>query len=197
MTYYILAGGEDRKTEGYGESLAEKLNELTGDKSLKVLNCFFSQDEAVWQDKFDQWKLWLKQYLGDSTESQLARPETFIDQIAWADVIYLQGGRTKLLEAALKAFPNLENNFAGKIVIGSSAGANFLSKIYYSPSQDKVGKGSSIVPLNTIVHYGANGDAEFSMSEAKWQEIVDRVELASESEAVTLLPEGKFIVFEK
>lgn len=56
-----------------------------------------------------------------------------------------------------------------KIVIGSSAGAKYLSS--YSPNWNGKGlrKGSSILPLNVIVHYG---DDKYIEDNASWGDVV-------------------------
>jgi len=56
-----------------------------------------------------------------------------------------------------------------KIVIGSSAGAKFLSS--YSPNWNGSGlrEGSKILPLNVIVHYG---DDRYLEDNANWSDVV-------------------------
>lgn len=56
-----------------------------------------------------------------------------------------------------------------KIVIGSSAGAKFLSS--YSPNWNGEGlrEGSAILPLNVIVHYG---DDNYLEGNANWSDVV-------------------------
>lgn len=194
MTTYILAGGNDRGYDTYGKNLAKVV--LARVTQPRILSCFFSQPPDVWDEKFESWSQWFGRYFGSNFTYTLARSDTFIEQVKAADVIYLHGGTTKLLTDALVAYPDIEEAFAGKIVIGSSAGANFLSKVYYSPSANKVDFGSGIVDCLSVVHYGAAFDGEVSLTTYEWKGVVKRVKDLGASENVTLLPEGEFVVFE-
>lgn len=196
MTHYILVGGNDRAYDEYGENVSRVIRPLIK-TPMKILSCQFAKNEEDWQKVFESWKSWFLKYLGDDAQLQLAAPETFLEQITWADVIYLHGGHTWKQEAMIKQYTDLEERFEGKIVIGSSAGANYLSKTYYSPSLDKIGHGSGIVPLNIIVHYGAGSDGEVAFTPSKWSQVVERMKSTIVGEEITLLPEGEFVVFEK
>lgn len=196
MTHYILAGGNDRGYDNYGSNLSRLVKPLV-EGPIKILSCQFAKDKGDWQKIFEIWKGWFYQYFGKDVELQLASEEDFLKQIAWADVIYLHGGHTSKQEAMIKQYTDLEKHFEGKIVIGSSAGANFLSKTYYAPSLNKIGNGSGIVPLNIIVHYGGDNDGEISFGPGEWEKVVERMKSVIGDEEITLLPEGEFVVFEK
>jgi peptidase E len=196
MTYYILAGGADRRTDGYGEELSKAVYSFI-DRPAKILSVQFSQEKDEWQEKFDGWVLWFHEYLGSDADIKLASPDTLLEQLTWADVIYFHGGRTQNLLGVLNQFGDIEPYFKDKVVVGSSAGTNFLSKYYFSPKQNKIDVGSGIVPLNTIVHYGAADDGEISLTPEAWEEVVVKMKALVKDEELTLLPEGKFVVYEK
>jgi peptidase E len=196
MTLYILAGGNDRSYDEYGEKLSGVIKPLVK-SPIKILSCQFAKDKDDWQTIFESWKPWFHKYLGEDVELRLASEEKFLEQIDWADVIYLHGGHTWKQEAMIKQYTDLEKYFEGKVVIGSSAGANYLSKTYYSPKRDTIGKGSGITQLNTIVHYGAANDGEISLTESEWMDVVERMKSVVGDEEVTLIPEGEFVVVEK
>jgi peptidase E len=119
--------------------------------------------------------------------------ETFSEQLKWADVVYFHGGTTFLLKEILDTFPELSSQLKGKVVVGSSAGANVLAGTYYSPKRDKVGKGLGFVPFASVVHYGAEGDGEVSLDTARWQQVIERTQAAKAvDETLLLLPEGTF-----
>lgn len=84
---------------------------------------------------------------------EVASEESFVEQVKFADVIYLHGGRTLKLLSILKRFPNLKELFSGKIVAGESAGANVLGKFCYSPSANEIINGLGILPIKIIPHY--------------------------------------------
>lgn len=196
MTHYVLAGGADRRVDGYGDKLADVVKQwVTG--PVKILSCQFSKPPEGWPDDMKNWTLWFHQYFGQDAEVQLALPETFLDQVDWADIIYFHGGRTASLLGILNNFPNIEENFKDKVIVGSSAGTNYLSKTYFSPKQNEVNIGSGIVPLNTIVHYESENDGEISLSKSDWADVIVRMKAVVEDEQITLLREGEFVVFEK
>lgn len=196
MTHYILAGGADRRVEGYGERLGAAVKQWA-DEPVKILSCQFSKPSEDWDEAIKSWIPWFRRFFGEETEVQLALPETFLDQVAWADIIYLHGGRTASLVSVMDSFPEIETSFKDKVVIGSSAGTNYLSKTYFSPKQDEVNLGSGIVPLNTIVHYESEYDGEISLSKSDWAGVIVRMKAVVGDEDISLIKEGDFIVFEK
>jgi peptidase E len=85
---------------------------------------------------------------------EVAKEETFIEQLKSADIIYYQGGTTLKLMDVLKRFVNLkELHLNGKTVAGESAGANALCTLFYSPSANGIYEGLRILPIRIIPHY--------------------------------------------
>jgi hypothetical protein len=190
-TRYFLAGGSDRRYDHYGINLSAAIKESIVEP--KILSCFFSQEKEIWNEKATGWESWFRNYFGEGLEYKVATIDGFLDEIEWADVIYLHGGTTALLLGALEKFTNLEKAFEGKIIVGSSAGTNYLSKTFFSPKRNVVGEGSGIVKINTIVHYGASSDGEVSLTRHEWAGAVERMKSIIGGEAIVLLPEGEFI----
>ncbi|QQR50561.1 Type 1 glutamine amidotransferase-like domain-containing protein [Candidatus Nomurabacteria bacterium] len=83
----------------------------------------------------------------------VAREESFIEQLRLADIVYFQGGKTLKLLEALKKFPTLKEMLQGKIVAGESAGANVLTSAFYSPSAGSSFEGLAFLPIKLIPHY--------------------------------------------
>ena len=193
MTNYILAGGCDRKFEVYGKQLSETVRELSGDRPA-ILSCFFSRPDEDVEGLREGWDAWFRQYFGDDVTIHHAEKSTFLDQIAVADVVYFHGGRTDRLMAALKGYGNLREAFAGKTIIGSSAGANYLSTTAFSPIADTVEQGSGLVNVATVVHYGSKGFEGLTFEPEFWRSAAARVSEQAEKE-VLLLAEGTFAVF--
>jgi peptidase E len=190
-TLFVLAGGRDRLYEDYSINLGKLLQRWV-DKP-KVLSCFFAKDTEMWETAASEWEQWFRKCLGEDINYQFARPETFSEQLKWADVVYFHGGTTFLLKEILDTFPELSSQLKGKVVVGSSAGANVLAGTYYSPKRDKVGKGLGFVPFASVVHYGAEGDGEVSLDTARWQQVIERTQAAKAvDETLLLLPEGTF-----
>lgn len=193
MTKYILAGGCDRSYLDYGKRLAEVVNREVSNP--KILSCFFSSSKETRKEREDEWGSWFKKYFANSVVSH-ASEETFFEQLNEADVLYLHGGATTQLIESLPDFHRLKEAIKGKVIIGSSAGANYLSKIYYSPLNDSIKGGSGIIDVNTIVHYGIESFDKKEYTPEQWQDIVKRVNDKTESGHVVLLPEGNFTVIE-
>lgn len=193
MTTYILAGGNDRTTDPtYGDRLALVVRKIV-DKPV-ILSCFLSwpveQQHVHWQDYFT----WFKQKFGD-VEVLEATQANFYDLAKQADVIYLHGGHTKELLAHLPDFEKSKEAFQGKIVIGSSAGANYLSSYCISMSEgfDAV-RGSGIIDQPVMVHYRAEQFNGTSYSSDDWTGAEVKLRELSGSRNTICLPEGSFAI---
>lgn len=82
-----------------------------------------------------------------------ADAEILTKQIKEATAIYLHGGDTPKLFAALKQIQNLKELFQNKTIAGSSAGVYVLSKYYYTEYYDTYNEGLNILPIKSICHY--------------------------------------------
>jgi hypothetical protein len=190
VTTYILAGGNDRASRGYWTDLASA---ILHDKPLRVLSCMFARPKEIWQETYDGYQSFFKMAFGDDMTSVLAQTDSFVDQIKAADVIYLHGGDTRLLKKLLSQYYNLQQLLEGKIVIGSSAGAQFLSNKYWSCGTRTLGEGSGFTDLNTIVHYNSNYGSDDPRGPIDWQQAEQQLQQMIGAEKVTRLPEGKFV----
>lgn len=197
MTKYILVGGADRKYPTYTQALrAEIAKTLPG--PLKVLSCFFAEPREVWEEKFALRERWFKESLGEATSITLAFPDTFRSQVKAADIIYLHGGDDVLLAHYLDDVSDLAGLWDGKIVIGSSAGANYLAKSYWTCDWRQVGKGGGLVDLNVIPHFDSE---EYGTQDPRgpidWTAARQELQTSLGPDGqVTLLREGEFVVVE-
>lgn len=196
MTTYILAGGADRKTPEFGERLAAEVHKKIN-RPVRVLSCLFAEPREVWSEKFASRMPWFQQFFGAATDVELAFPDQFPDQARRADVIYLHGGDDVLLGHYLDAYNDIRDMFLGKIVVGSSAGADWLSTNFWACDWRKTMHGSGIVPLSIIVHSGSDygnedtrGPIDWQLAEAEFQAAIGA------GKTITHLPEGEFVVFE-
>jgi len=194
-TTYILAGGNDRITEGYDQRLGEEITRHITEP--RVLSCFFSAPKEEWEEKSRYWKVWFSKSLNQPFTYDCAKPDTLLEQMDAADVVYFHGGDTKLLFEALPETAKLKEHMQGKIVIGSSAGSNMLSKYYWSSSRGVFGEGRGIVDINVMVHYGASNVEGRKRTAADWQkEEAAFKERIGENEKIVHLPEGEFVRLE-
>ena len=135
MTTAILAGGNElNASTDYMTRLAQDI--MVRVQQPKILSCNFAkpnptgrrESTAIWMSAF-------KQHFPDS-EIIEAKEELFYEQVADADVIYLHGGRTQALFDALPDFARSCEAFRGKVVVGGSAGANYLARLGCSPNHE-------------------------------------------------------------
>ena len=189
MTKYILHGGysavaHDRGTAFFGEM-------TSGFAEPKVLECLFARPEDEWEAAFAKDKGFVDQNFADKKiQLQLARFETFIDQIRWADIVYFRGGKTKLLLERLSEFDDLRGLLEGKTVAGSSAGAHMLTTYHYGLSSLKVEKGLALLPLKIIAHY----KSDFNAPNIDWDKAYEKLKNYGEDLPVFTLAEGQFEV---
>ncbi len=195
-TKYILAGGLDLKNLNYWDNLGK---EVTVGKPIKVLSCFFSQPkEKKWELGLTKFKPFFARAFGNDVIVNLASVEDFLKQIDDCDVLYLHGGSSHRLKSVLSRFENLEKHFKDKIVIGSSAGANYLAEAGWLPGLREAIKGSGIVPLNVLVHFGSTFEDDGALGPIDWAEAQNQLqEFIGQEQKITKLPEGEFVVFEK
>jgi len=195
VSKYILAGGCDRKYPDYGRRLADFVKkEIT---SPVVLSCCFSQPIEKRNTKRTDWDVWFAKYFDFAKNIIRAEEEVFFEQAQQSDVIYLHGGETRRLIKALPDFEAVRRAFEEKIVIGSSAGANYLSTLSYSPSKNIVQNGSGILDMGVVVHYGISSFNEKRYSLAQWHSAAKSVKASLGGKPLILLPEGGFTVIDQ
>lgn len=190
MTKYILHGGEaGRQTPDNKKFFREMAQDLQG--TINVLSVLFARDKEIWQEKFEEDKI---NFSSASPEKvfnfELATDDIslFIDQIKRADIVYLKGGKTQILQNYLVKVPDLGNLFTGKVISGVSAGALVLSKYYYENDYDSFDEGLGILPVKTFTHYHSENDS------GKLEQLR---EFGESLEAVYAIPEEKFFVIER
>lgn len=96
---------------------------------------------------------------------RVATKENFIEQMAWADVIYFGGGTTVKLLDELKDSPDLKTYFTGKVIAGESAGANVLSTLCYSKSGGGLFKCLGVLPVFMCPHYEKGVEKEIDLTQ--------------------------------
>lgn len=188
---FILAGGNDSNHPAYWD----KLSAIVGKEvaSPTVLSCLFARPQATRAEAASRFDALFHDRFS-AAAVLFADADDFYEQIDQADVIYLHGGRTSLLLEAIPDAQRFKEAIAGKIVIGSSAGANYLSTACFSPSANKVVRGSAILNVATVVHYGAREFAGKPFSIQDWHQAAKSVTELADDKPVLLLPEGEFAI---
>lgn len=195
MTTYILAGGCDGDYPEYIVQLARVVRMRVA--SPRILSCGFSIKDAEAKVKFLRRKRMLEAGFGDDVTVIMAEKDVFMQQLVAADVVYFHGGNTNMLAEAMQAYPDIEKGFVDKVIIGSSAGANYLSSYGFSPSAGKAKQGSGIVNVATVVHYGSAGFSGKTFTADYWHAAAQTVRTLSGRQDILLLPEGTFAVIEQ
>ena len=196
MTKYILAGGNDRKSADFGTKLSEEVYKSVN-RPVKILSCFFSDPEPwQWGLRAKDWEPWFRKYFGDDITYEFALPETFIEQIRRSDCIFLHGGDNDTLINRMQKYSELPSAFEGKTVVGSSAGANYLSHRYWTRSGQQVKQGADVLPVNVMVHCGSS-DGSFGQNPNDWESAEASLRDAVGSDDILRIREGNFTIVEQ
>lgn len=189
-TKYILIGGYPHKAPDGGQAFAEEL--VKGFKEpVKILDCLFARPEDNWDEAFGQDKNFFTQHLPDKKlEFRMADPNKFIEQINWANAIYIRGGTTRVLVGQLNKSADWQNSLEGKTLAGSSAGANIMAKYFYGVSSLKLHKGMGFLPIKTLVHYRS----DYNAPNVDWDKAENELENYKEPLEIITLAEGEFKV---
>lgn len=195
MTKFILAGGADRKFSTFGKRLSQEVNKTTAPRT--ILSCNFAVPREDWEEKFIAKKEWFEEHFGQGVEVVLAMPNKFEEQVESADLIYLHGGDDTLLHYWLGKY-DLSKLFSGKIVVGSSAGANALAHTYWTCDWREVQQGLGLVPGNVITHFESEEYGVFDpRGPINWgiakEELMNAL---NNNYPISTLHEGEFVVFE-
>lgn len=190
MTKFILVGGYPHKATDGGKAFCEELVK-DAPESVKFLDCLFARPEETWEKGHAQDK---ELFGSNLPEKQLdmvpADSAKFIEQLKWADVVYIRGGSNDALRAALEAQPGWIEALEGKTLAGSSAGANMLSKYFWSPDSLHCHDGLGVLPVKVIVHYGS----DYNAPNVDWNKAELELKAYKEDLPILKLAEGQFEV---
>jgi peptidase E len=153
---YILIGGGCHTGHTKNKLATEIENWLTFKQieTARVLFIPFAKDEIDWERTVQKYqnsifsKVFKKNRLSVSTA--IPNPKTLKTQLCNADILFFSGGSELNLKKLFKKNTIPSTN---KIIIGVSAGTNFLSKFYFSNDREKVEAGLGILPIKTICHF--------------------------------------------
>jgi peptidase E len=155
MTKYIIHGGKTSSNSAINQKyFLETINIPKNEINLLII--LFARESKVWMEKFEQYKqIFSNLNTGKKINFVMADPDNqkLAEQINQADVIFILGGETIRLINTIKNTNNLKELFQNKTVAGSSAGANFLSKYYYTINGKEVRPGLGILEIKTFPHY--------------------------------------------
>lgn len=194
MTKYILHGGANKfKTEDNLRFYREMIN---GYDNPSVLLVYFAREIDKYPELLDSDTQLFREVSPDKKICfTVASEDDFVSQAHSSDVLFFTGGSSyKLIDTMKKLNIDLENVFEGKTVAGSSAGANMLSEWFYGHTAKEVGQGLGILPINVFVHYNAEKNRPFWLSDERTHAIEDEIKYRSDNSMVHKIPEQKYIL---
>jgi hypothetical protein len=161
--------------------------------NLKLAFCIFAQPEKDWEET----RVWnttmFNHFKGDrKIEYQTMTPENFADVSAWADVIYLPGGSAALLLEKLQAAGDLAKLWDGKVIAGSSAGADIFCEGFMYLQDKTYGKGLGWIKASCIPHWRADFE---NYTEKDWDWAEQEALRSRPDLPVLCIPEGDFVEF--
>lgn len=190
MSTVILVGGNDIiAPTHFGERLCREVGMRQSTPS--ILSCNFAKEDPVdRQESEKSWLEWFQKFFPDSNVV-VAEEHNWKRQVEGASMVYLHGGRTSTLIEVMQKLETTRKMFEGKLVIGSSAGANYLANGGFSPGADDYTQGIGLANVSILVHYGSKEKASLR----HWSEI--RSSIAEKfGQPVICISEGEFVVIE-
>lgn len=188
MTKYVLLGGGLTQLTASSEFFSEFLKGFTG--SVNILCIYFAVEKEYWEPNL----------VSDQQKFSLSRPDLhfhyeladekiseFEAQIQRADILYIRGGDSHLLQTYFEPIQHLEQKLNGKVVAGSSAGALIFSKHYYENDDDTFNEGLGLLPFKLLCH----------ASEENLDKLEQLKSFGNTAIPTTALGEEKFIVITK
>ena len=193
MNKYILIGGYIYKAQDGGKAFSQELIKGINNKPIKILVCLFARSNDDWENRFkDDYTFYSKNMKDFKLE--LALPEKFITQLKNSDVIFFQGGNPRQLISILETTGDWRKELSEKTIVGSSGGADAISKYYGVIKSLNVGEGLGLLPIKFIPHwksnYGYRTDDGMDL-------LLEKLKLYKEDLETIVLKDGEFVVIEK
>lgn len=195
MTKYILNSGGLRK---YPDLAKKFLQEIVKDlgNNPSILLCFFALHRQEWELRFTEYAKNFEEAMpsGIIPSISLALPHIFSEQVKKSDAILIYGGDDHLLQYWLKKF-DLPKIWEGKVVAGSSAGSDALSKHFWTCDWRMCMDGLGIVPIKFIPHFQSDYGDDDPRGSIDWDKACKELEQYGDASLpIHALKEGNFIV---
>lgn len=184
---YLHGGNAEKKSHKNEQFFQAIINEVDKD-TVNILCVYFARPEGRWQDSyaFDQ-SLLRNLDTTKEIETMLATYDLdeFVANIEMADIILFSGGmrgrlKETIMTIGLDKFKHLIN---GKLLVGISAGANILSKYYYSSVAEGIREGTGLLNIKLLTHFRADQPEKLELLKAH-RENLPIIKLAEEDYVV-------------
>jgi len=191
-TRVILHGGNaDNGSEKNSQFFTEILNGV--DKhEVRVLCVYFARPEGRWEESYATDESAFKVHgieAGKDVETILATydMDELIKEITKADVIFINGGykghlKSTLLSIGIEKFKEIVQ---GKTLVGISAGANILSKYYFSMASGGIREGIGLLKIKLLTHSN-DGNASDKLKMLKEYKEDIPIEIVAEEEFIVI-----------
>lgn len=195
MTNYILHGGETKVPNIHNKKFYQEM--FGAAKGKPILACYYSRPYAEWKYLLESDTQRMKKAVGKKKFEIICaskNAQRFMEQLKESEIVYFRGGKTeKLMKRLNSVQKQLKKAFTGKTVLGSSAGALFLAKYYFSQGDDKIQKGFNILPAKVMTHYLATGRYAPTSGKEKLKMLKDH----KEKLPTYAIKETEFIILKK
>ncbi len=155
MTTYILHGGYTRKKSVHNKNFFKKM--FLAAKDGKILVVYFAKVKKRWPEMLAEDKKKFQRIAGKKKfELVLASDnlKVFRKQVSKIKSVYIRGGSDQRLQKKLRKIKSgLPKLFSAKTIAGSSAGADLISKYFYSIDTKRIETGIGILPIKVYIHY--------------------------------------------
>jgi peptidase E len=194
-TTYILFGGNDSiMTDTQRAKLSRAITKELGGNKPKVLSVMFAALREDWEWKFrDRRRPAFERLFGKNYDARLAYPKDFRGDLKWANVVYIHGGDDTLLAHYLDQYQDLAELLAGKVVVGSSAGADYPSKLFWTCDWRELRQGRGLVDASVITHFGSDYGNDDPRGPVDWQAADEELAQATDL-PIYKLREGEFVL---
>ncbi|MDB5176697.1 MAG: hypothetical protein JWN75_365 [Candidatus Saccharibacteria bacterium] len=160
-TRIILHGGNAHKrTDKNDKFFNEVISGVSSGETIRVLCIYFARPEHRWEESYDEDQYMFRRVADDrgvEIETLLATYDIddLTEKIAESDVIFINGGMKGHLKDTLLSFglDRFRQMIEGKTLVGISAGANILTRYYYSMAIDGIREGTGFLNIKLLTHY--------------------------------------------
>jgi len=205
MTKYILQSGNVKdypeRMKIYNEEVFRDF--LSGGKNnfieggVKVLHCFFSLPRERWELKYQDYSNNLTSNIDLKLKTKMAMPGIFVEQCQWADAIIIIGGDDEILQYRMEKF-DTPRVWKGKVVVGASAGANYLVDSFWTCDWRKAMDGKGVIPVKFIAHYKSYFGDKDHRGPIDWESAYEELKnYGDKNLPIHALEEGDFVVIKQ
>ncbi len=191
---YILVGGYIHKAPDGGKAFCEELIKGIDKNPVKILDCMFARKIESWKESIEKDNIFFSKFISNF-KIELANPNNFIEQVKNSDIIYLRGGYTSPLIELLSKDISWVKELDGKVLAGTSAGADAIAKYYCVPKTNRVGDGLGLLPIKFIPHWMSDYSDD-EVRDIDWDGELKKLKDYKEDLPIYTLQEGEFKVFE-